>query len=85
MVHASTGPVRCAYTGAMSTAPTRKPQNPGSNGLERIDRETTETAGREFHALLALARLLGRQAARDFVLQQLRSDGGLIEPPEDDA
>ena len=52
----------------MSTAPTRKPQNPGSNGLERIDRETTETAGRESHALLALARLLGRQAARDFVL-----------------
>ena len=69
----------------MSTAPARKPQNPGSNGLDRIDRETTETAGRESHALLALARLLGRQAARDFVLQQLRSDGGLIEPPEDDA
>ncbi len=69
----------------MSTTRARKPQNPGSNGLDRIDRETTEAAGRESHALLALARLLGRQAARDFVLQQLRSDGGLIEPPEDDA
>ncbi len=63
----------------------RKPQNPGSNGLDRIDRETTEAAGRESHALLALARLLGRQAAREFIIQQQRTDGGLIEPPEDDA
>ena len=35
--------------------------------------------------LIAFARLLGRQAARDFVRQQLRSDGGLNEPPEGDA
>ena len=34
--------------------------------------------------LIAFARLLGRQAARDFVLQQ-RTGGGLIEPPEGDA
>ncbi len=32
--------------------------------------------------LIAFARLLGRQAAREFILQQQRSDGGLIEPPE---
>ncbi len=69
----------------MSTTPTRKPQNPGSNGLDRIDRVTTEAAGRESHALLTLARLLGRQAARDFVRQQLRSDSSLIEPPVGDA
>ncbi len=69
----------------MSSKPARKPQKPGTLEPDRIDRETTVAAGRESHALLALARLLGRQAARDFVLQQLRSDGGLIEPPEDDA
>ena len=85
MVHAWTGPVRCAYTGAMSTAPTRKPQNPGSNGLDRIDRETTEAAGRESRALFAFARLLGRQAAREFIIQQQRTDGSLTEPPVEDA
>ena len=69
----------------MSTTPARKPQKPGTHGPDRIDGETTEAAGRESHALLALARLLGRQAACDFVRQQLRSDGGLNEPPEDDA
>ncbi len=35
--------------------------------------------------LIAFARLLGRQAGRDFVCQQLQSGGGLIEPPERDA
>ena len=84
MVHAWTGPILCAYTGAMSTASTRKPQNPGSNGLDRIDRVTTEAAGRESHALLGLVRLIGRQAAREFIRQQ-RSDGSLIELPVEDA
>ncbi len=35
--------------------------------------------------LIAFARLLGRQAGRDFVCQQLQSGGGLNEPPERDA
>ncbi len=69
----------------MSTTRARKPQNPGSNGLDRIDRGTAAATGIEFQALLGIARLLGRQAARDLVLQQLRSDDGLIEPPEGEA
>ncbi len=68
----------------MSSKPAHKPQKPGTHGPGRIDRQTTEAAGREPHALLALARLLGRQAAREFVRQQ-RSDGDLNEPPERDA
>ncbi len=68
----------------MSTTPARKPQKPGTHGPDRIDGETTEAAGRGPHALFALARLLGRQAAREFVRQQ-RSDSSLIEPPEWDA
>ena len=68
----------------MSSASARKPRKPRTHGSDRIDRETTVAAGRESHALPALARLLGRQAARDFVRQQ-QSDGGLIEPPERDA
>ncbi len=35
--------------------------------------------------LIAFARLLGRQAGREFILQQQRSHGSLIEPPERDA
>ncbi len=35
-------------------------------------------------ALLALARLLGRQAARDFTLQQQKADGSISKPPVDD-
>ncbi len=69
----------------MSSASARKPQKPRTHGSDRIDRETTEAAVREPHALLALARLLGRQAAREFNLLQQRSDASLIEPPEGDA
>ena len=35
--------------------------------------------------LIAFARLLGRQFAREFILQQQRSHGSLIESPEGDA
>ncbi len=35
--------------------------------------------------LIAFARLLGRQAAREFIRQQQRSDGGLTEPLMADA
>ncbi len=35
--------------------------------------------------LLALARLLGRQAARELILQQQRTDGSLNDPPVGDA
>ncbi len=69
----------------MSSKPARKPQKPGTHGPDRIDRETTEVAGRESHALLALARLLGRQAAREFILQQQTIDGSLNEPPAEGA
>ncbi len=58
---------------------------PGTHGPDRIDRETTEVAGRESHALLALARLLGRRAAREFILQQQKIDSSLNEPPVEDA
>ena len=68
----------------MSSASARKPRKPRTHGSDRIDRQTTEAAGREPHALLALARLLGRQAAREFVRQQ-RSDSSLIELPVEDA
>ncbi len=69
----------------MSSKPARKPQKPGTHGSDRIDRETTEAAGREPHALFALARLLGRQAAREFILQQQKTDRSLNEPPVEDA
>jgi hypothetical protein len=68
----------------MNSASARKPRKPRTHGSDRIDRETTEAAGREPHALLALARLLGRQAAREFIHQQ-RSNNSLIEPPVEDA
>ncbi len=68
----------------MSSKPARKRQKPGTHGPNRIDRETTVAAGRESHALLTLVRLLGRQAAREFIRQQ-RSNNSLIEPPVEDA
>ncbi len=68
----------------MSSASARKPRKPRTHGSDRIDRETTEATGREPHALLALARLLGCQAAREFIRQQ-RSNNSLIEPPVEDA
>ena len=69
----------------MSTTPTRKPQQPRTNGPDRIDRETAEAAGIEFQALLGIARLLGRQVACEFILQRQRTDGSLNEPPVGDA
>ncbi len=69
----------------MSSKPARKPQKPGTLEPDRIDRETIVAAGRESEALPALARLLGRQAGREFILQQQRSHGSLIESPEGDA
>ncbi len=69
----------------MSTTPTRKPQQPGTHGPDRIDRGTAEAAGIECQALLTLARLLGRQAGREFILQQQGSDGRSNEPPVEDA
>ncbi len=69
----------------MSTTPTRKPQQPGTHGPDRIDCGTAEAAGIEFQALLALGRLLGRQAAREFILRQQKSHGSLNEPPVGDA
>ncbi len=69
----------------MSSKPARKPQKPGTHGPDRIDRETTVAAGRESHALLALARLLGRQFAREFILQQQKTDSNLNEPSVEDA
>ena len=68
----------------MSSKPAHKPQKPGTHGPGRSDREPPAAAGRESHALLALARLLGRQAAREIIRMQ-QSGGGLIEPPERDA
>ncbi len=68
----------------MSSKPARERQEPGPHGPHRIDRETTVAAGREPHALLGLVRLLGRQAAREFIRQQ-RSNNSLIEPPVEDA
>ena len=69
----------------MSTTPTRKPQQPGTHGPDRIDRGTAEAASIEFRALLGIARLLGRQAAREFILRQQRTDGSLNDPPVGDA
>ncbi len=69
----------------MSSTSARKPQKPGTHGPDRIDRGTTEAAGRESDALLALARLLGRRAARELILQQQRTDGSLNDPPVGDA
>ena len=68
----------------MSSKPARNPQKPGTLEPDRIDRETIVAAGRESHALPALARLLGRQAAGEFICRQ-QSDGRLIEPPVEDA
>ncbi len=68
----------------MSSKPAYKPQKPGTHGPGRSDREPPAAAGRGSHALHNLVRLIGRQAARDFVLQQ-QIDGGLIEPLEGDA
>ena len=67
----------------MSTASTRKPQNPGSNGPGRNDREPPAAAGGESHALHNLVRLIGRQAAREFIRRQ-QSDGSLIDLPVED-
>ncbi len=69
----------------MSNKPARKPQKPGTLEPDRIDRETIVAAGRESHALPALARLLGRQFAREFILQQQKTDSSLNEPPVEDA
>lgn len=69
----------------MSTTPAGKPQKPGTHGPDRIDRRTAEAASIECQAPLALARLLGRQAAREFIIQQQRTDGSLTEPPVEDA
>ncbi len=69
----------------MSSKPAHKPQKPESPVPGLSDRELPAAAGRQSHALHNLARLLGRQAARDFFCQQLQSGGGLNEPPERDA
>ncbi len=37
--------------------------------------------GQADETLLLLVRLLGRQAARDFILREQRTDGSLNEPP----
>ncbi len=68
----------------MSSKSTRKPQKPGTHGPGRSDREPPAAAGRESHALHNLARLIGRQAAREFIRRQ-QSDGSLIDPPVEDA
>ena len=69
----------------MSSKPAYKPQKPGSHGPGRSDREPPAAAGREAHALLGLVRLIGRQAAREFILQQQKTDSSPIEPPVEDA
>ncbi len=68
----------------MSSKPAYKPQKPGTHGPGRSDREPPAAAGREAHALHNLVRLIGRQAAREFIRQQ-RSDSSLIDPPVEDA
>ena len=68
----------------MSSASAHKPQKPGTHGPGRSDREPPAAAGGESHALHNLVRLIGRQAAGEFIRRQ-QSGGGLIEPPERDA
>ena len=65
----------------MSSKPARKPQKPGTHVPGRSDRGTIMAAGRESHALLGLVRLIGRQAAREFIRKQ-RSHGNLTESPD---
>ncbi len=68
----------------MSSKPAHKPQKPGTHGPGRSDREPPAAAGGKSHALHDLVRLIGRQAAREFIRRQ-QSDGSLIDPPVEDA
>ena len=65
----------------MSNTSAQKPQQPGTPGPGSIGCGNAEAASTECQALLGLARLLGRQAARELILQQQRTDGSLNEPP----
>ena len=67
----------------MSSKPAHKPQKPGTHGPGRNDREPPAAAGGESHALHNLVRLIGRQAAREFIRRQ-QSDGSLIDLPVED-
>ncbi len=68
----------------MSTGPTRQRLRTRATAPCPLGSENAEAASTERQTLLALARLLGRQAARDFTLQQQKADGSISKPPVDD-
>jgi hypothetical protein len=68
----------------MSTGPTRQRLRTRATAPCPLGSENAEAASTERQTLLALARLLGRQAARDFTLQQQETDGSISKPPVDD-
>ncbi len=68
----------------MGTGPTRQRLRTRATAPCPLGSEDAEGASTERQTLLALARLLGRQAARDFTLQQQETDGRVSEPPVDD-
>ncbi len=71
-------------TRAMSKLPARQPQQPKVPGPHPIGCENAEGTSTERQTLLALARLLGRQAAREFILQEQRTNDSINEPPVED-
>lgn len=68
----------------MSKLPAQRPEHTRDPGPCPRGGESAKGGSTERQALVALARLLGRQAARDFVLQKSETDGRISEPVVDD-
>ena len=68
----------------MSKLPAQRPEHTRDPGPCPRGGESAKGGSTERQALVALARLLGRQAARDFTLQQQETAGRVSDPPVDD-